>query len=120
MPTEMLTKEEHPPGTAPPVATEPRKDDEAGAAARSSTDVQPLRHPVYWPNRSVLWLLVGLVVAAAVAVTVDRAVLSGGTDIPATSSIATVDSTQDGVADAAVATVVARYRERIPQLMADS
>ena len=119
MPTEMLTKEEHPPGKTPPVPTAAKKEDKAGAAARSSTGAQPLPHWLHWPHRSVLWLLVGLVVAAAVAVTVDRTVFSGGTDIPTTSSIAPVDSTHGVVADDAAATVVARYRERIPELMAE-
>ena len=67
----------------------------------------------------LLWLLVGLVVAAAVAVTVDRTVFSGGTDIPTTSSIAPVDSTHRVVADDVAAAVVAKYRERIPELMAE-
>jgi CubicO group peptidase (beta-lactamase class C family) len=114
----MPTKEEHRPGKAPPVATAPRNDDAAGPAARSPTDTQPLRHWMHWPNRAVPWLLVGLVVAAAVAVTVDRAVFSGEPDVPITSSIAPVDST-NGVAGHAAAAVVARYRERIPELMAE-
>ena len=118
MPTEMLTKEERPPGKTPPVSTAARKEDKAGAAARSSTGAQSRPHWVRWPHGSVLWLLVGLVVAAAVAVTVDRTVFSGGTDIPTTSSIAPVDSTHR-VADDAAATVVAKYRERIPELMAE-
>ena len=119
MPTEMLTKEEHPPGKSPPVPAAPKKEDTAGAAARSSTGAHRLPHWVHWPHGSVLWLLVGLVVAAAVAVTVDRTVFSGGTEIPTTSSLAPVDSTHRGLADDAAATVVAKYRERIPELMAE-
>lgn len=119
MPTEMLTEKEHRRGEAPPVATAPKKDDTVGAAARSSTGAQPRRHWVHWPNRSVLWLLVGLVVVAAVAVTVDRTVFSGGTSIPTTSSVAPVDSTHRVVADDAAAAVVAKYRERIPELMTE-
>ena len=75
----MLTEKEHRPGQTTPVPTAPRVEDGVGDAARSSTGAQPLRHGVHWPNRSVLWLLVGLVVVAAVAVPVDRTVFSGGT-----------------------------------------
>jgi CubicO group peptidase (beta-lactamase class C family) len=88
-------KEEHRRGKAPRVSAAPRKT---------------VRRPHRWP----LWLLVGLVVAAAVAVTVGRTVFSGGTDIPTTSWIAS-----DGAADDAAATVVATYRQRIPELMAE-
>jgi CubicO group peptidase (beta-lactamase class C family) len=109
----MLTEEEHRPGTAPPVGTAPRKDDEAAAAARSSTGAPLLQPLVRWPNRSMRWLLVGLVAVAAVALTVGRTVFSGGTDIPTTSSVAAA------VGDDGAATVVARYRERIPALMAE-
>jgi CubicO group peptidase (beta-lactamase class C family) len=118
VPTEMLKKEERPPGKTPPGSTAARENDRAGAAARSSTDSQPRPHWGRWPHRWLLWLLVGLVVAAAVAVTVDRKVFSEGTDIPTTSSIAPVDSTHR-VSDDAAAPVVAKYRERIPELMAE-
>src|SRR5512133_3533132 len=86
---DMFAEEGHHPGTAAPLVTPPRKDDEAGAAARSSTGAQPMRHWAHWPNRSVRWLLVGLV-AAAVAITLDRTVFSGGARIPTTSSIAPI------------------------------
>ena len=118
MPAEMLKKERRPPGKTPPVSTPAKEKDRAGAAARSSTGAQTRPHWVRWQHRWLLWPLVGLVVAAAVAVTVDRTVFSGGTDIPTTSSIAPVDSTHR-VADDVAAAVVARYRERIPELMAE-
>ena len=115
MPMEMLTKEENPAGKTPPVSTASRKEDKVGPAARSS----PGAHWLHWPHGWLLWLLVGLVVATAIAVLVDRTVFSGGTDIPTTSSIAPVDSTHGFVADDAAATVIAKYRERIPELMAE-
>ena len=103
----------------PPVPTAPSNDGEVGARAGSSTGARPLPHRVHWPPGSVPWLLVGLVVAAAVAVAVDRTVLSGGTHIPTTSLIAPVDSTHRVPADDAAAAVVAKYRKRIPELMAE-
>ena len=115
MPLEMLTQGEHAPGKAPPVSTAPRKEGEVGAAARGSPGAQRLPHWLHWPHGSVLWLLVGLVVAAAVAVTVDRTVFSGGTHTRTTSSLAP----DRALADDAAATVIARYRERIPELMAE-
>src|SRR5512134_2072963 len=105
----MLTKEEHRPGKTPPGPTAPGNDDEVRAAVRSSPGAQRLPRRLRWPHGWLLWLLVGLVVAAAVALTVDRAVFSGGTDIPTTSSVAPLDSTHGVVADDAAATVVARY-----------
>ena len=42
-----------------------------------STGAQPLPHRVHWPHRWVVWLVAGLVVAAGVAVGVDRAFLAG-------------------------------------------
>jgi CubicO group peptidase (beta-lactamase class C family) len=119
VPTEMPTREQNPAGKTPPVSTASRKEEKVGAAARSSPGAQRLPHWLRWPHGSVRWLLVGLVVAAAVAVTVDRTVFSGGTGIPTRSSIAPVDSTHRGLADDAAATVVAKYRERIPELMAE-
>jgi len=115
----MLTNEDHRPEKTPPVPTAAKKEDKAGAVARSSTGAYRLPHWLRWPHRSVRWLLVGLVVAAAVAVTVDRTVFSGGTSIPTTPSIAPVDPTHRGLADDAAATVVAKHRERIPELMAE-
>lgn len=115
VPTEMLTQEEHPPGKPPSLPTAPRKEDKVGAAAGSSTGAQPLPHRVHWPHGLVLWLLVGLVVAAAVAVTVDRTGFSGGTHTRTTSSLAP----DPALADDAAATVIATYRERIPELMAE-
>ena len=44
-----------------------------------STGVQPLPHRVHWPRRWVVWLVAGLVVAAGVAVGVDRAIFAGQT-----------------------------------------
>src|SRR5215207_1158822 len=99
VPTEMLTNEDHRPEKTPPVPTAAKKEDKAGAVARSSTGAYRLPHWLRWPHRSVRWLLVGLVVAAAVAVTVDRTVFSGGTSIPTTPSIAPVDPTHRGLAD---------------------
>jgi D-alanyl-D-alanine carboxypeptidase len=43
-----------------------------------STGAHPLPHRVRWPHRRVLWVLAGLLVAAGVAVAVDRTVFSGG------------------------------------------
>jgi CubicO group peptidase (beta-lactamase class C family) len=88
VPTEILGTEQFPPGRR-----RPRR--------------------AHWPQRSLRWLLVGLVVAAAVAVALDRMVFSDATQPPARSSIA------PGLVDDAAATVIARYRERIPQLMAE-
>jgi CubicO group peptidase (beta-lactamase class C family) len=119
VPTEMLTKEEHQPEKTPPVPTAAKKEDKDEAAARSSTGAHRLPHWLHWPHRSVRWLLVGLVVAVAVPVSVDRTVFSGGTSIPTRPSVVPVDATQRDFADEAAATVVAKYRQRIPELMAE-
>jgi pimeloyl-ACP methyl ester carboxylesterase len=42
-----------------------------------STDAQPLRHGVHRPHRWVVWLVAGLVVAAGIAVGIDRAFFAG-------------------------------------------
>ena len=42
-----------------------------------STGVQPFPHRVHWPHRWLAWLVVGLVVAAGIAVGVDRAFFAG-------------------------------------------
>jgi len=42
-----------------------------------STGAQPLPHRVHWPLRWVVWLVAGLVVAAGIAVGVDRAFFAG-------------------------------------------
>jgi D-alanyl-D-alanine carboxypeptidase len=42
-----------------------------------STGAQSLPHRVYWPHRKLLWLVVGLVAAAVIAVGVDRVFLAG-------------------------------------------
>ena len=42
-----------------------------------STGAKPFPHRVHWPHRWVVWLVAGLVVAAGVAVGIDRAFLSG-------------------------------------------
>src|SRR5438874_9659486 len=42
-----------------------------------STSAQPLPHRVRWPRRLLVWLVVGLVAAAGIAVIVDRAFLAG-------------------------------------------
>lgn len=46
-----------------------------------ATGAQSLLHRVRWRHRRVLWLLVGLVVAAAVAVAIDRTVFSNGSEV---------------------------------------
>jgi CubicO group peptidase (beta-lactamase class C family) len=115
VPTEMLTKDEHPSKKTPPVSTALKTEDKGGAAARGSPGAQRLPHRLQSPHGPVLWLLVGLVVAAAVAVTVGRTVFSGGTHTGTTSSLAP----DRALPDAAAGTVIARYRERIPELMAE-
>jgi D-alanyl-D-alanine carboxypeptidase len=42
-----------------------------------STGSQSLPHGVHWPHRKLLWLVVGLVAAAAIAVGVGRALFAG-------------------------------------------
>jgi D-alanyl-D-alanine carboxypeptidase len=42
-----------------------------------STGAQSLPHRVHWPHRKVLWLVVGLVVAAGIAVGVGRTIVMG-------------------------------------------
>jgi D-alanyl-D-alanine carboxypeptidase len=42
-----------------------------------STGAHGVPHRVHWPHRKVLWLVVGLVVAAGIAIGVDRAFLAG-------------------------------------------
>jgi D-alanyl-D-alanine carboxypeptidase len=42
-----------------------------------STGVRSLPHRVHWPHRKALWLVVGLVVAAGIAVGVGRAFFAG-------------------------------------------
>ena len=115
MPTETLTKHKHPSETTPPVSTAARTEDKGGTTARSSPGAQRQRHWLHTAHGSVLWLLVGLVVAAAIAVTVGRTVFSGGTHNRTTSSLAP----DQAPADATARKVIARYRERIPELMAE-
>jgi pimeloyl-ACP methyl ester carboxylesterase len=44
-----------------------------------STGAQPLPHRAHWPHRWLVWLLVGLLAAAAISVGIDRAFFSGET-----------------------------------------
>lgn len=42
-----------------------------------STGARPLPYRVHWPHRRVVWLVVGIIAAAGIAVGVDRAFLAG-------------------------------------------
>lgn len=77
-----------------------------------STGAQALSHRIR-PRRWIAWLLAALVAAAAIAVVVDRTVFSPEDEAAPT------ETTHRVLADEAAETVIARYRARIPELMAE-
>ena len=70
-----------------------------------STGAHPAPHRVHWLDRWVVWPLVTLVTVAGIGV--------------GTTSGASLDTTHRVLARDAAATVIARYRARIPDLMAE-